>query len=86
MSRKISTTSCDTVITTTLTFRPVVEAFDEDVTLNIGDSATINLLINDNLGSFGGRTTMLPSGVYYYVLHDAAPNRKQLDEKILLLR
>ena len=59
ISRKTSTTSCDTVITTTLTFRPVVEAFDDEVTLNIGDSATINLLINDNLGSFGGRTTII---------------------------
>jgi CHU_C Type IX secretion signal domain len=32
------------------------------------------------------RESPLPSGVYYYVLRHAAPNRKLLDGKILLLR
>jgi hypothetical protein len=41
-SRKTSATTSDTLITTILTVRPSVEAFDEEITVNIGDSATIN--------------------------------------------
>ncbi|MDZ7876108.1 MAG: leucine-rich repeat domain-containing protein [Saprospiraceae bacterium] len=60
-NRKVSTTGCDTVITTQLSIRPSVEAFDEEITVDIGDSATINLLTNDKLSSYGGRFTVIKS-------------------------
>jgi CHU_C Type IX secretion signal domain len=58
-SRKSFSTECDSVVTTVLRLLPIPEAFDDKLELNVGDSATINLLLNDKLGGQNGRITLL---------------------------